>query len=205
MVEVFTIIGTKKVGMSYVRVVRDIPIIFVQAGGFLNGGSELLMKIALKQAAIACPSNQVILLTDAKRHGLPEITQALLSHYWSWDAFKFKLRYKHWSDNPPQFERFCFLRWYYLRAFLRRHRIDHFCLLDTDILLFSPIQIFAAEFMGYRAGNWTWANIISDIHVIDELIDYFERIFNDNRLRDEISTKYYPGVPPRLTDMVVLL
>jgi hypothetical protein len=183
---------------------RGIPIIFVQAGAFFNGNSKQLMNLALRQAVAASPDSDVIPLTDAKRLGLPEVSQVLLSEYWTRGVLKFKWGYKHTSDSPPAFERFCFLRWYYIRAFVRHRGIKRFCVLDTDILLFSPIDKFAAEFAGYRAGNWTWANVFSDISVLDEMIDYFERIFRDARLRNEISIKYYPGAPPRVTDMMAL-
>lgn len=181
-----------------------IPIIFVQAGRFFNGNSRDLMGLALRQAVAASPDSDVILLTDKQRPALPEITQALLSDYRTWDAIKFRWRYRHTSDSPADFERFCFVRWYYIREFVRREGIDRFCLFDTDILLFSPVETFAAEFAGYRAGNWTWANVISDVSILDEMIAYFERIFADARLLKEISTKYYPGAPPRVTDMVAL-
>lgn len=181
-----------------------IPIIFVQAGGFFNGGSGDFMDIALRQAAIASPDSDIILLSDVKRPHLPEVTQVRLADYWTFGALKFRWRYKHTCDSPLQYERFCFLRWYYIRKFVRWHRLERFCLLDTDILLFSPIETFAAEFSGYRAGNWTWANVISDVSVLDEMINYFERVFRDDQLRSEISTKYYPGAPPRVSDMIAL-
>jgi hypothetical protein len=149
------------------------------AGDFFNGGSKSFMDIALSQAAISSPDSDIILLTNGKRPGLPEVTQARLADYWTWDALKFRWRYKHTSDSPLRYERFCFIRWYYIREFVRRHRIGRFCLLDTDILLFSPIETFAAEFSGYRAGNRTWANVISDVSILDEIIAYFERIFRE--------------------------
>lgn len=175
----------------------DIPIIFVQAGG-----SKEFLDIALRQAVLASPSNEIILLTDTLRPGLPEITQISLADYSNATA-QFEGIYRHTSVNDIHYERFCFARWFSVREFVGRRGIDRFCILDSDILLFSPVAFFVAEFAGYEAGNWTWANVITAA-ALDLMCDHFEAIFRDRRLRDAIAEKYRIGAVPHLSDMTAL-
>jgi hypothetical protein len=136
-----------------------LPIIFVQAGDFLKVGAKRYLDIALRQAALASSNSDVILLTDVERPGLPEIRQFALSAHGS-TVTEFERLYRHISVNESRYEGFCFSRWFYVRDFVRHYGVGRFCLFDTDIMLFSPVENFAAEFEGCLAGNWSWANVL---------------------------------------------
>jgi hypothetical protein len=181
---------------------RGLPIIVVQAGDFLKVDGKQYLDLALRQAARASPDNDLILLTDVLRPGLPEITQVMLADYRR-SASRFEEIYRHASVNPLDYERFCFARWFSVREFAQRHGIERFCVLDSDILLFSPIEAFVAEFAGYQAGNWTWANVIT-ASALDVLCDHFETVFRDHQLLSAIAEKYRVGAIPHLSDMVAL-
>lgn len=166
-----------------------IPIIFVQVGDFMNVGAKTFADIALRQAADASPNSDVILLTDEERPHLPGIVQVpLATHHHA--ALRFKELYRHASINDPRYELLCFTRWFYIRDFVQRHGIDRFCIFDCDIMLFSPVETFAAAFGNYQAGNWSWANVISSHDALDAICGYFERVFQDRRLLATIKEKY---------------
>jgi hypothetical protein len=186
--------------MADIHTPTGVPIIFVQTGN--KAGAQGFLDIAVCQALAASPGNEVILLTDALRPGLRGATQVRLSDYQS-GAVKFERQYRHTSVNPVEYERFCFSRWFSVREFVHRHGIERFCILDSDILLFSPIESFVAEFDGYRAGNWTWANVIT-ASTLDGMCDYFERIFRDRHLLTALGGKYRIGRTPHLSDMMAL-
>lgn len=44
-----------------------------------------------------------------------------------------------------------------MREFMRRSNIVRACVLDSDIMLFPPIDRFVEEFEGCDIGNWSWA------------------------------------------------
>jgi hypothetical protein len=176
-----------------------IPIIFVQVGDFMNVGAKRFADIALQQAASASPDSDVILLTDEPRPHLPGIVQVRLgTHHHA--AVRFKKLYRHASINDPRYELLCFTRWFYIRDFVQRHGIERFCIFDCDILLFSPVETFAAAFGKYQLGNWSWANVISSHDALDAICGYFERVFRDRGLLARITEKYR-----NVTDMGALM
>jgi hypothetical protein len=143
--------------------------------GFLN--------VALYQARLAAPNSEIILLTDETRPLQLDVKQAMIDEY-SESAEDFEKDYVHLSVLPfEDFELNCYLRWFVMRDFTRRHAIQSFCYFDSDILLFAPVERFASEFRGYIAGNWSWANFVSQPEAIDLLCDYLHNTF---RHRDQL-------------------
>jgi hypothetical protein len=174
-----------------------IPIIFVHTGNV-----QEFAHIAFRQAVRASPFNKVFLLTDVLRPGLDGVTQVKLADYAS-AAIEFGRLYRHTSVNSVEYERLCFSRWFYVREFVRRHGIERFCIFDSDILLFSPIEHFVAAFEGYEAGNWAWANVIA-VPALDTMCEYFETIFRDKQLLHSLANKYRIGDRLHLSDMMAL-
>jgi len=179
-----------------------VPIIFVQAGDFNNVGAKGFLDIALRQAALASPESDIIILTDMERPGLPKIIQVPLDEHHD-AALHFKQLYRHTSANGFDYELFCFTRWFCIRDFVRRHGIARFCIFDCDVLLFSPVETFVAAFGDHPAGNWSWANTISS-RAIDLICGHFEAVFQDRRLFASITEKYRVGAAPHVSDMVAL-
>jgi hypothetical protein len=180
-----------------------IPIIFLQISEAMNVGANRFLDIVLRQATLASPGSDVIMLTDVELPSLPGIIQAPLGvHYDA--ASKFTQLYRHLSVNEFRYELFCFARWFYIRDFVRRHGIARFCTFDCDILLFSPVEVFAAEFGGYMAGNWAWANTISSLEALDLICGHFETVFRSRRLLAAIAEKYRIGARPHVSDMLAL-
>ncbi len=179
------------------------PILFVHAAiPSSKPETKLFLDIALRQATLASPANDVILLSDVHRPGVPGITQLRLANYHR-DASRFERLYRHTSVNSADYERFCFARWFHIREFVQRHGIERLCVLDSDIMLFSPIERFIVEFDGYQAGNWAWANVLTAAG-LELMCGYFEQIFRDGRLLATLADKYRYDGRPHLSDMYAL-
>jgi hypothetical protein len=164
-------------------------------------GESWFLDITLRQAALASPNSDIIFLTDIERPNLPGIIQMPVgAHHHAADEFK-KL-YRHASINWAKYELFCFTRWFYIQDFVRLHGIDCFCMIDSDVMLFSPIERFAAEFADRPAGNWSGANVIRSVNALDTICEHFQAIFNNRQLLSTIRNKY--GVVSDLTAMVDL-
>ncbi len=174
-----------------------IPIIF------LHVGDKTIVDLALRQAGLASPDSDIILLSDEVR-ALPfEATQALIPEYSK--GFKaFQAAYTHVSANPEGYELVCFARWFILREFVQRHGIDRFCIFDSDIMLFSPVEHFAAEFTGYHAGNWAWANVFNGMEALDKMCEHFHNVFSNKTLLNDLAQKYTQHGVPHISDMYLL-
>jgi hypothetical protein len=172
-----------------------LPIIFVHTDHLLKINARQYLDIALRQAARASPESDVILLTDNDRPELPEIRQFALSDHLG-AARNFERLYEHISPNCYRYECFCFVRWFYIRHFVKRYDIGRFCMFDTDIMLFSAVEKFTAEFGDHPAGSRSWANVIR-AEALDLIYDHFEGAFRNM----ELFQSAFPHIP----DMTVLL
>jgi hypothetical protein len=166
--------------------------------GFLN--------VALYQARLAAPNSEIIVLTDETRPLQLGVTQAMIDEY-SESAEDFKKDYVHLSVLPSvEFELNCYLRWFVMRDFTRRHAIQSFCYFDSDILLFAPVERFASEFRGYFAGNWAGANFMSQPEAIDLVCDYLHNTFRHReRLHALAERNRHLHGRPHVNDMRMLL
>jgi len=147
---------------------------------------------------LASSESDVILLTDTERPSLPGLVQVPLSAHYA-AAARFKKLYRHASPNSYRYELFCFTRWFYLLDFMRRHGTRRCCVFDTDIMLFSSVERFVDAFGSHPAGNWSWANVISGVDVLDAICRHFERLFEDRKMFAGITKKY-----TNVTDMGAL-
>jgi hypothetical protein len=182
-----------------------IPVIFYQVGDFSNVSYKRFSDVAVCQATLASPNSDIILLTDEIRSLPFNVTQALVRDYWG-EVDAFVKEYVHVSINPVQYEAHCYIRWFVIREFVRKHGISNFCYFDSDVLIFSPVERFAAEFRGCSAGNWSWANFFAEVDVLDVMCDYFHNVFRDRDLLESLveQRRRVSGFPD-LSDMNLLV
>jgi hypothetical protein len=138
--------------------------------------------------------------TDFRRPFLGAVKQVLLGSLGE-PALALCRAYRHASTNRRGYERFCFARWFYIAEFMKRAGVTRACVLDSDILLFSPIDRFVAEFEGYDAGNWSWANVVT-MPGVDRICSHLMGIMSNEKRRHDILTKY--GVVSDMTCMAEL-
>lgn len=184
-----------------------IPIFFIQVGDFYNISAKKYLDIAILQASLASPNSPIILISDTERIVPEGVIQVNIKKYESAEIKKFKKLYINLSVNRNDYEIFCFLRWFYIKNYVEEQKIDYFCVFDSDILLFSPVEVFAAEFAGYKAGNWVWANYFSDISVLNDFCNHILSIYNRKNIEQFINEKYKlynQGKKIQVSDMIVL-
>jgi hypothetical protein len=163
-----------------------IPIIFVHRG--LPLIRDRFLRIALRQARLASPANDIFLLTDYPRPYLGAIKQIQIGSLGK-PAAALHRAYSHASTNRVEFEKFCFSRWFYVREFMRRASIARACVLDSDVMLFSPIEHLVREFEGFDAGNWSWANVVTSKGA-DRICQQLMRATADEELRRRILARH---------------
>lgn len=171
---------------------------------FFHTGDKRTLDIALRQACRAAPDSAILLLTDEIRDlDLPVRQYAAADHL---DDFRdFAAHYRHVSVNPASIELLCYARWFAFRSLARAEGLQRFCMFDSDILLYRPVEDFAAAFAGHLAGSWAWANCITDIEALDRICAWFAHVHGDAALLDAFAGKYAVGGRPHLSDMVLLL
>jgi len=122
---------------------RDTKIVFI------NTGRTFCLPYVLHQAKHLNPSSAVVLIGDAGNYDFIQFEQ--IENLASDDIDSFRRNYVHRSTNPPQFELFCWERWFYLRNFMRKEQANSALYLDSDVLLFSSLEQIQ---QGYAGVDW---------------------------------------------------
>ena len=122
---------------------RDTRIVFINTGG------SFFLPYVLHQAKHLNPSSAIVLIGDAGNYDFVQFEQ--IENLASDDIDSFRRNYVHRSTNPPQFELFCWERWFYLRNFMRKEQADSALYLDSDVLLFSSLEEIR---QGYAGVEW---------------------------------------------------
>lgn len=106
------------------------------------------LKIALEQARVMNPTSPIYLISDVPCPLPPswQITQVLFSELPSERLSTFNHAYTHVSTNSPEFEKFCFQRWFYIDALLERENITHALHIDSDCILTARAADVFARF-----------------------------------------------------------
>ena len=105
------------------------PIVFIH-----NGRSTNLLW-AIYQAKHADPNAPVFTIGDNQRFsGLPVTPLAALAGA---NTEKFARVYRHMSSNSEDFERMCYLRWFYLLQFMKTRGLRDVFHYDSDALVYS--------------------------------------------------------------------
>lgn len=105
---------------------------------FIHQGYSWYLLYALYQAISINPQSKVILLADKSRFS--QINTYLLSSLESEDITDVKNSYLYLSPNRAKFELFCWLRWFYLRNYMRQNKVNSVLYLDSDVLMFSSLK-----------------------------------------------------------------
>lgn len=92
----------------------------------------------LYQAKFASPHSEIVLLGN--QLSIPGIHCERLEDLHNENIDKFHNNYKHMSSNPERYEKFCWLRWFYLLEYMRSYNIQLVWHFDSDVLLYSSIE-----------------------------------------------------------------
>lgn len=161
---------------------------------FIHRGESEYVEWAVRAARESNPDTPIYLVADKNwvPH-LPRVHFDPLGDFME-EARNFSSNYIHATTYAEEFERFCFERWFVLRALCHRRRIQAPLYLDSDVVLLQPIRTLTSFFEGYdltvshrNCGHIAWFRSSA---MIGRLCDYLEHIFRDdkNRLLKRIVT-----------------
>jgi len=119
---------------------------------YIHKGYCPYLRLSLLQAKKTNPDARLILLGDKANERLAqEIGVAFypFENYFS-EATDFESVYRHNSANGYSYELFCFQRWFILKEFLAKEKInDRFFYNDSDTFLFCDADALVKEFTQY--------------------------------------------------------
>ena len=129
---------------------------------FIHRGDSDYLEHSLRQAKQY--SDDVILIGDTTNDHFPDVTHFNLNDYFQ-GAAAFENDYLHMSSNSYFYELFCIQRWYILKEFLEKHKINQCFYCDSDVMIYCDIsQTFSTydcdvalpNIEGYSGHNSFW-------------------------------------------------
>lgn len=175
-----------------------IPIVFFQVGRKDD------IDIALRQASLAAPASDLILITDEIRDLDVDVLQFRLDDcVASFGAFRDV--YIHASVNPYGFELLCFARWFMMLDLCRKIGLERLFVIDSDVLLYQPPEVVAKEFRGYCAGSWAGTNYFDGLEGLEAICRYFLDVYSDRRTFIKVAAASLMDGIPQVSDMSLLL
>lgn len=118
----------------------SIPVVFIH-----SGNSSYLIN-TFYQLKKTNPDNPVYLIsTGESRTYQPMVTYISMDAYMT-EANAFEKIYTHFSTNSESFERMCIQRWFVLKEFLWKNNIDRCLYLDSDVLVYTDIDVLAEKY-----------------------------------------------------------
>ena len=184
---------------------------------FIHEKRGWFLPYALQQAALAERHVPIVLLGDRE--------PSRNIHFHSIDGLKmdpgalqFESKYRHMSTHTRQFELFCWLRWFYLLAFMRRENLPAVFYHDSDVMLQEDSAVLANHYgskfdycayihSSHSAGSsghssyWTLSSL-------EDFCDYAIRSFTDRdpleRYRRRWEQWRQKGLAGGICDMTTL-
>lgn len=135
--------------------VLDIPVVFTHRN---NRQVETAMRQAQQY------NQRVILLGDESNRNSTVEHHAFRKH--AKDAKRFAKVYQHMhTRRDEEYEEFCYLRWFYISDFMRKHHIPRIFAGDSDLMLYRNVTEIANDWNGYttllcipsRQRNYRWS------------------------------------------------
>lgn len=111
---------------------------------FIHQGNSWYLPYVLCQAKFSNPNSNISLIGDELAlQSLPSIkgihTESLEDLECDFTQ-TFRQNYWHMSSNSRDYELFCWLRWFYLLEYMRKHSISNSVYCDSDVLLYSSTE-----------------------------------------------------------------
>jgi hypothetical protein len=107
---------------------------------FIHDRANWYLKYVINQAVSTNEGREVVLIGSPSVQYQGCCTVDIEKYKNCKQALEFSRVYQHMSPNSYEFESFCFLRWFYLLAYMCEFEIDFVVYLDSDSLLFSKLD-----------------------------------------------------------------
>jgi hypothetical protein len=164
-----------------------VPIIFI------HNGNHSYLKYSLRQARSFNPGSPIYLLGDKKNNKFNFLEHHYIKDYFK-EAAAFENIYRHMSTNAHDIELFCFQRWFIIKDFVKRNRIDKFLYLDSDVLLFCNASQHFKNFDSYeiticneRGPQYAY---FSNTNSLSKFCEFINTLFIEGELNARLANEY---------------
>jgi len=152
-----------------------------------NGEIPRYLFIAMENCRSYNPTVPVYLIGDQCNPKLKQLDVNFLSidELGSDKEREFVEKYQHVSGNSYDYERFCFLRWFYIDSAIKMLNLTHALHLDSDCILASSIEDLFSEFDEDKDLKCGWKGQPHCLLIkkgLDRLIDYYISAFTDEAI-----------------------
>ena len=118
---------------------------------FVHKGNSWYLPFVLRQACRVNQNERVTLIGDPgalqclavtgglRGESIEGLDQSL--------ANEFVRNYVHMSSNSVDYELFCWLRWFYLLAYMQKHAVDSVIYMDSDVVTYVSSSAFVGRYM----------------------------------------------------------
>ncbi|RRB02890.1 hypothetical protein [Larkinella rosea] len=112
---------------------------------FIHSGYQSYLEYSLRQCRLANPESAVYVLgDDANKNRFPFVTHVPIAALNPEKSDLFTQNYIHRSTNPEWYERLCFVRWFYVLAFMEERQLDTVFVADSDVMLYKNLGQYTA-------------------------------------------------------------
>ncbi len=159
---------------------------------FIHRGESWYLYYTVKQARYYHPGANIVVISDCPQERL--VRYAEVHSIWDfWQgAEEVSSVYEHHSVNSPEFELFCFQRWFVIRDFLKSRAARRVIHLDSDILvyddLFDDFSRMGGASLGIVGFQGAFCMLIPKPKVISDFCDRVLRLYGEER--ESLSSLY---------------
>ncbi len=149
---------------------------------FVHRSNSIYLKYTLRQARFYNPHAPIYLIGDESNNQYDFVTHINIEDYFE-SAGEFSKHYVHMSFTPQKFEQFCFERWFIIKDFVKKNKVEQFLCLDSDVLLFCNANEVKDKYNSYeftiRGNCGAGLNYFSSIKALEEFCDYTSKHYTN--------------------------
>ena len=148
---------------------------------YTHAGAQEYLKTSLEFSKKNLKNCDFILLGDESNKDFCEKWESM-ENLKSDMSERFRKNYKHMSTNMKNYEFFCFIRWFYILEYMKRHNIKRACYMDSDILFINVPEFVLQKDYYYTGASGGLSFFTYD--VLKELCEYIlEHYENKDKLK----------------------
>lgn len=165
----------------------SIPIIII------HKHDSYYLPYCLYQAKVSNPNSDIFLIGDHNNEHYKFVNHRFINDYVT-GVKDFQKIYKHFSNNIPSFEIFCFQRWFILRNFMQKHQLKNCVHIDSDILLYADLSKEQDKFCQYdftlTRGYSGHCSFFNSRDALEGLCDFMMSLYQEPSLFKLLQEQY---------------
>ncbi|MDD5200099.1 MAG: hypothetical protein PHC88_09880 [Terrimicrobiaceae bacterium] len=152
---------------------------------FVHKSESWYLYYTVKQARYFNPTARIVLITDAPQKKLRPYAEIHdISEYWEGASVMEEI-YEHNSPFTREYEIINFQRWFVVRDFLRRNKVDRAIYVDSDLLvcddLFRDFDRMGEASLGIVGVQGPFTTFIPNADVISSFCDFITHLYRNEK------------------------